>query len=114
MRNTDTLKKNYEFKHIFDNGKFYNGKYINVYIIKNNVNKNKIGIAVSKKAGKSVKRNKVKRLIRENYRLLEGNLITGNNIIIMWKSKIDIELADFENIKKDMKYIFRKAKIVKE
>ena len=41
---------------------------------KNNKNINELGIAVSKKAGNSVKRNKIKRLIRENYRILEEKL----------------------------------------
>lgn len=34
--------------------------------------KNFLGIAISKNVGISVKRNKIKRLIRENYRLLEN------------------------------------------
>ena len=55
MLNTDTLKKNYEFKNVLTKGKYYNGNYIDIYIKKNNKNFNYIGIAVSVKVGKAVK-----------------------------------------------------------
>ena len=35
MLNTDTLKKNYEFKNVLTKGKYYNGNYIDIYIKKN-------------------------------------------------------------------------------
>lgn len=56
MLNTDTLKKNYEFKNVLTKGKYYNGNYIDIYIKKNNKNFNYIGIAVSGKSRKSCKK----------------------------------------------------------
>ena len=44
---------------------------------------NQLGITVSKKVGKAVIRNRVKRLIKENYRLLEPRVVRGYNIIIV-------------------------------
>ena len=114
MKNTEMLKKNYEFKYIFLKGKYISGKYIEIYIKKNKYSKNLLGIAVSKKIAKSVKRNRIKRLIRENYRLLENNLEVGYSIIILWKKNITIENATFKNIEKDMKNIFKKASILLE
>ena len=114
MKNTEMLKKNYEFKYIFSKGKYISGKYIEIYIKKNKYSKNLLGIAISKKIAKSVKRNRIKRLIRENYRLLENNLEVGYSIIILWKKKIAIENATFRNIEKDMKNIFKKANILLE
>ena len=68
MKKIDTLKKNYEFKNVLTKGKFYSGKQIICYISKNKKNKNFLGIAISTKIGKAVKRNRLKRLIREKHR----------------------------------------------
>ena len=79
------LKKNYEFRTVLKKGICYRGKLIDIFVKCNNKDINMLGIAVSKKAGNSVKRNRIKRLIRENYRFLEEDLGLGNSIIIMWK-----------------------------
>lgn len=112
MKRTDTLKKNYEFKNMLSKGKYYSGEFLNIFI-KNNSEKNKnfIGIAIGVKTGKAVKRNRIKRLIRENYRMNEEKLSTGYTILFLLKKNKDINLVTFENIKKDMNKIFTKANL---
>ena len=68
MKKLNTLKKNYEFKKVLNHGNYYYGKYLQFFIIKNNQDKNRIGIAVSSKIASAVERNRVKRLIRENFK----------------------------------------------
>lgn len=113
MKKIDTLKKNYEFRYVLSKGQFYHGKYMTIYIKKNKQEKNFIGIAVNTKFGKAVKRNRAKRLIRENYRLLKNKILTGNNIVFLWNKNVDIEKADFYEIQKEMIKIFKKAEILK-
>ena len=112
LKKTVMLKKNYEFRTVLTKGICYRGNLINIFIKKNNKNINKLGIAVSKKSGNSVKRNKIKRLIRENYRILEENLQIGNNIIILWKKNADFQQFNFYDIKEDCENLFNKCKIL--
>ena len=108
------LKKNYEFKKILNKGKYYKGKQIEIFYLKENISKNLLGIAVSKKVGKSIYRNKIKRLIRENYRLLEESITEGNIFVILWNKKTDKNEANFYIIKEDMEKIFEKIGILKK
>ena len=69
MKKTKMLKKNYEFKNVLSKGKYYSGKNIEAFIKDNNKSFNFLGLAISVKTGKAVKRNKIKRLISENYNI---------------------------------------------
>ena len=99
---------------VLTKGKYYNGNYIDIYIKKNNKNFNYIGIAVSVKVGKAVKRNRIKRLIRENYRLLEDKISVGYDIIFLWKKNKNISEANFFNIKYDIIKTLNKSNLLKK
>ena len=113
MRKIDTLKKNYEFENVLSKGKFYKGKYVIIYLQRNNKQKNIIGIAISKKIGKANKRNKLKRLIRESYRLQKENLQKGFNIVFIWNKKSDITDINYNKINEDIINLLKIARIYK-
>lgn len=113
MRKMKTLKKNYEFQNVLSKGKYYIGKQITIYITKNKLNTNIIGIAISTKTCNAVKRNRIKRLIRENYRLLENELNTGYNIVFLWNKKDLVENASFHTIQHDMKQLLKRVDVLK-
>ena len=96
MRKIKTLKKNYEFKNVLSKGKFYIGKQISIYVLKNNKKINVIGVAVSIKQCGAVKRNRIKRLIRENYRLVKNNLKQGYDIVFLWNKKLQPKDANLD------------------
>ena len=114
MKKIKTLKKNYEFKKVFQKGKIYSTKNIKLFISKNNLGENRIGIAVSVKSDKAVKRNRIKRLIRENYRLMSSDLKKGYNLVFLWNKFSKIDEMSFEIIKDEIKKIFKKADMFKE
>ena len=102
MSKVNVLKKNYEFRAVLSKGKYYRGVYIEAFALKNSLEKNKIGIAINTKIGKAVKRNYLKRLIREGYRQNEKNFVKGYNIVFLVKKSANIEEISFSKVEKDV------------
>ena len=112
MKKKDTLKKNYEFRKVLTKGKCYYGKYISTYIIKENATSNKIGLAVGKKVAIAVRRNQIKRWIRECYRAYEHEFKYNCMIVFVLKKDTNIEELDYWKIKEDLENNFKKAGII--
>ena len=80
---SESLKKNHQFQFVYQNGKSYANKYLVMYVKENGTDRNRIGISVSKKVGNSVVRHRVKRLLRESYRLQEALFNSGLDIVVI-------------------------------
>ena len=111
MKKTIMIKKRYEFKILYTKGQRYYGNSITAYIMKNKFDYNKLGIAVGKKSGHAVDRNRIKRLIRENYKEKEACVKCGYNILISVNKKTEIKNISFYDIKKDFEKILNKSKL---
>ena len=83
MKFSESLKKNSDFQNVYKNGKSYANKYLVMYVLKNELNRNRIGISVSKKVGNSVIRHRITRLIRESYRLQEDVFNSSLDIVVI-------------------------------
>ncbi len=106
MKKTIPLKKNNEFVRIYKKGKFFVGRYMVIYVLKNRLSTNRLGITVNKKVGKSVKRNRMKRLIRESYRLYEDFIPAGLDFVFVART-VETEYG-FAEIRKEMKFLLKK------
>lgn len=104
-----TLKKNFEFKRVINRGKCINGKYIAMYVFPNKLKKLRFGFAVSKKAGKAHDRNRIKRIVRENVRLLEQEFGQSVDIVFVWKNRISADEVNFFEIKEELKKLKNKV-----
>ena len=80
---SESLKKNIDFQNVYSSGKSYANRYLVMYVLENQSNKNRIGISVSKKVGNSVIRHHLTRLIRESYRLHEDMFNSGLDIVVI-------------------------------
>ena len=87
MEFTDTMKKNYEFRRLYAKGASAAAPYLVVYARKSGRGTNRLGITVSTKVGKAVVRNRVRRRIREIYRLHEGELHRGLQLVIVARNR---------------------------
>lgn len=98
MEFSESLKKNYEFQSVYRKGRSYANKFFIMYVLKNQSDRNKIGISVSKKVGNSIVRHHVTRLVRESYRLHEKVFNNGLNIVIVARpSTADATYHDVES-----------------
>lgn len=83
MKFSESLKKNSYFQDVYKNGKSYANRFFVMYVLKNDLGKNRLGISVSKKVGNSVIRHHVTRLVREAYRLQEEIFNSGLDIVVI-------------------------------
>jgi len=83
MKFTSSLTKNYEFKRLYNKGRNVASKYVVIYCTKTGKPENRLGITVSTKLGGAVQRNRIKRRLKEIYRLNENSVRIGYNIVIV-------------------------------
>lgn len=98
MKRSESLKKTYEFQNVYRNGKSYANRYLVMYVLENNLEKNRLGISVSKKVGNSVVRHRVTRLIRESYRLHENIFNSSLDIVVVARnSTFNVGYSEIES-----------------
>ena len=112
MKNIKTLKMNYEFKNVFNKGKYNIGKQVILYDLKNKYEYNRLGIAISTKLCKAVKRNEIKRKIRAAYQELEKGAKKGHDLVFIWNKKEDIKNISYDIIYNDIKSMFSKIGMI--
>ncbi len=83
MKYSESLKKNRDFLTVYRKGASYANKYLVMYVRENGLDKNRLGISVSKKVGNSVVRHHMCRLVREGYRLQEELFHRGVDIVVV-------------------------------
>ena len=91
------LKKNTEFQNVYKNGRSFANKLFVMYVLKNDLSENRLGISVSKKVGNSVVRHRITRLVREVFRLNAGMFNSGLDIVVTGRTgAVGIKCCDAE------------------
>ncbi len=105
----ERLRKTRDFSSVYKYGVSVVTKNIVMYYKKNNSKSNRIGVSVSKKVGKAVIRNKVKRLIKESFRKKDlTNLSSGYDIVFV--ARVRIKFADMKIVDRDITNLIKKLK----
>lgn len=105
MKNTQSLKLNKDFRRTYRSDNFAGG-YTVVYARKNRYPFNRLGLTVGKAAGGAVVRNRLKRLMRESYRLMETDIKTGYDFILVARNRAVGKTQ--QQIQKDLDYAMKK------
>ena len=82
-----TLKKNSDFRRLYAKGKSAVNPYMVLYCRRNSLGVNRLGYTVSTKLGHAVVRNRVRRRLREIYRLNSPAMKTGYDIVVVARSR---------------------------
>lgn len=112
FNSTKGLKKDSDFRKVYKHGKSFANKYLVMYILPNKSDETRLGISVSKKVGKAITRNRVRRLIKEVYRLnIDEKIKTGYDIVFI--ARISSKDAQYKDIEKSINYLVRKTEMFK-
>ena len=110
MKFSTSLKYNHIFQRLYRTGGQANA-YLVLYARKNRTLTNRVGITVSKKLGKAHIRNRIRRRVREVYRLNEDSFRPGWDIVVVVRGKaID---ASFPQLTESYLSLARKAGLLK-
>jgi ribonuclease P protein component len=106
-----SLKLNHIFRRLYRSNGQANSCLV-LYARKNRTSTNRVGITVSKKLGKAVVRNRVRRRIREAYRLNEERFLPGWDIVIVARSRA-VEVS-FQKLTQSLLSLSEQAGIVEK
>lgn len=110
MKFSSSLKLNHIFRRLYSTAGQANSHLV-LYARPNRSQSNRVGITVSKKLGKAVVRNRVRRRLREVYRLHEDRFAPGWDIVVVARSRCIS--ADFKRLTDAYLSLAEKAGILK-
>ncbi len=106
MKHTVALKQNHEFRRLYSKGKSAVSPYFAIYCRKTGRPVSRLGITTGVKLGNAVKRNFVRRRIRELYRTNEEKLLPGYDLVVVARHRAiagryaDLNRAFLQQMKK--------------
>jgi ribonuclease P protein component len=109
MKFSSSLKLNHIFRRLYHTNGQANGCLV-LYARKNRTSTNRVGITVGKKLGHAVVRNRVRRRLREVYRLNEDKFQPGWDIVVVARTKAIN--ASFQTLTNNYLSLARKAGIL--
>ena len=118
MKNFSSLKKTLDFKAVYRKRRSKADRYFVMYILENNLYKNRLGISVSKKVGNSIVRHRLTRLVREAYRLHEDKFNSGLDIVVVAREsanpqkKSDEKPLKCQDVEKSLLHLGRAHRVI--
>jgi ribonuclease P protein component len=105
---SERILKRDEYRHAYDQGRKYKAKYFTAFVLPNKLERARLGITATRKVGKSYKRNRARRLIREVFRKNKWRIDQGIDIVINARG-IMVDTS-YDEIEKDFIGFLEKSK----
>ncbi len=109
MRFTSSLNKDRLFRRLYKKGGSAVENCLVVYARRNGLGYNRLGLTVTSKVGKAVTRNRVRRRLRAIYRLHEGGLKPGFDVVIVARTRA--AAASYQKLETEALEAFRKLEL---
>jgi len=94
FRSWEHLRRPDDFRRVYDRKRSVSDERLIVYACENGTAFSRLGMSVSRKAGPAVARNRLRRLYREAFRLLKGELPTGLDLILIPRGTTEPSLEE--------------------
>lgn len=111
MTVTNRLRKNAEFQKVYKRGTSLANRYLVLFFMENRQDYSNVGFLASKKVGKSVERNRARRLMKEAFRVYDKDLKEGFDMVLI--ARVNIKDATYKDVEKSMYGILKKSKLLK-
>ena len=112
MKMTAPLKENHLFRRAYNRGKNAADSRLALYVRRNGQKANRLGLTVSTKVGHAVVRNRVRRRLREIYRLNEDALSPGCDVVVV--ARVRAASSDYRQLEKSFLRLADKLGLLKK
>lgn len=112
MKKTVSLKENHIFRRLYNKGQSAVSPYLAIYIRRTGRPENRLGLTVSTKLGHAVVRNRVRRRLREIYRLHEDKLASGMDMVIV--ARVRAAHSSYQELDESFVHLCRKLGVWKK
>lgn len=92
------LRTSQEFKAVYETGRRrYSGPLV-VHARPNGLDHLRLGLSIPRRVGNAVRRNRIKRRLRESFRLMQHDLPTGYDLVINVRAHVPLPLAEYQRV----------------
>ena len=102
----ERVRKRKNYLDIYRRGRRVHSNNFIVILSPNPLGEKRLGVAVSKKVGNAVKRNRIKRLLREFFRLNKDRLPDSKDLVII--AKRDVPSLKYQDVCLELAGLFQK------
>jgi ribonuclease P protein component len=93
----DRIRRTQDFARIYNLGRRKGDRYLLIFAAANELGRTRIGLSVSRKHGSAVIRNRIKRLLREAFRLVRHDLPQGLDLVLIPRIQSGAGLDDYRH-----------------
>ena len=112
MKKTVPLKENHLFRRAYNRGKSAADSRLALYVRRNGQKTSRLGFTVSTKVGHAVVRNRVRRRLREIYRLNEDRLCAGFDVVVV--ARVRAASSDYHQLERSFLRLADKLALLKK